>query len=57
MKLSELDQDTRTKLKRLSRGASVDLGFILKRSMDPDVTTGEIRRLVRDALKELPDEP
>lgn len=56
MNLADLDQDTRTGLKRLSRGASTHLGFILKRSLDPDVTAAEIRRLVRAALKELPSD-
>jgi hypothetical protein len=53
VKLADLDQDTRTRLKKLTRGACTHVGFILKRISDPDVTQSEIRRLVKAAELEL----
>lgn len=53
MKVQDVDQDTRTKMVKLSRAGSPHYEFILTRLHDPDSTLKEIRKLVNAAFGEL----
>lgn len=53
MRVQDVDQDTRTKMVKLSRAGSPHYSFILKRLHDPNSTLSEIKKLVNAAMKEL----